>query len=75
MTNSATMSPFNFNIGQLYRLKKAIPERLRYMDYGIVIYDPKDLKIDHSIFLPAQPQLAHMEFYKTSQYLILSAIR
>jgi hypothetical protein len=53
MTNSATMSPFNFNIGQLYRLKKVTPERLRYMDYGIVNYDPKDLKIDHSSFLPA----------------------
>ncbi len=72
MKTSATMLPFNFNIGQLYRFKKGTPERLySYMDNGAINYDTEYLEVNHNdivVFLSAPMTVAAFQFCKILTY-------
>jgi len=72
MKTSATMLPFNFNIGQLYRFKKGTPERLySYTDNGVINYDTEYLEVNHNdivIFLSAPITVGSFQFCKILTY-------
>ena len=72
MKTSATMLPFNFNIGQLYRFKKGTPERLySYMANDVINYDTEYLEVNHNdivIFLSAPITVCSFQFCKILTY-------